>query len=132
MNKLIGTIVELRTEGQMSLVSIKVGSHLISSIVLETPASASYLANRGQVNVLFKETEVILAKGPVEGISVQNKLPGKIVEIESAVLLSRVTIDIGTDKIVSIITTKGASQLNLKVNDEIVAMIKTNEITLSA
>lgn len=132
MNKLIGTIVELRTEGQMSLVSIKVGSHLISSIVLETSASASYLANRGQVNVLFKETEVILAKGPVEGISVQNKLPGKIVEIESAVLLSRVTIDIGTDKIVSIITTKGASQLNLKVNDEIVAMIKTNEITLSA
>lgn len=132
MNKLIGTIVELRTEGQMSLVSIKVGSHLISSIVLETPASASYLANGGQVNVLFKETEVILAKGPVEGISVQNKLPGKIVEIESAVLLSRVTIDIGTDKIVSIITTKGASQLNLKVNDEIVAMIKTNEITLSA
>ncbi len=129
---MIGTIVELRTEGQMSLVSIKVGSHLISSIVLETPASASYLANRGQVNVLFKETEVILAKGPVEGISVQNKLPGKIVEIESAVLLSRVTIDIGTDKIVSIITTKGASQLNLKVNDEIVAMIKTNEITLSA
>lgn len=129
---MIGTIVELRTEGQMSLVSIKVGSHLISSIVLETPASASYLANGGQVNVLFKETEVILAKGPVEGISVQNKLPGKIVEIESAVLLSRVTIDIGTDKIVSIITTKGASQLNLKVNDEIVAMIKTNEITLSA
>lgn len=129
---MIGTIVELRTEGQMSLVSIKVGSHLISSIVLETSASASYLANRGQVNVLFKETEVILAKGPVEGISVQNKLPGKIVEIESAVLLSRVTIDIGTDKIVSIITTKGASQLNLKVNDEIVAMIKTNEITLSA
>jgi len=112
-------------------VSINVGSHLINSIVLETPASASYLIIGGEVKVLFKETEVIIAKGAIENISLQNKLFGKIINVESAALLSRITIDIGIEKIASIITTNAVKQLNLNVNDEIVAMVKTNEITLA-
>ncbi|MCB0487693.1 MAG: TOBE domain-containing protein [Cyclobacteriaceae bacterium] len=131
MNKLIGIISNIQTEGQLSLVSINVGSHLINSIVLETPASASYLIIGGEVKVLFKETEVIIAKGAIENISLQNKLFGKIINVESAALLSRITIDIGIEKIASIITTNAVKQLNLNVNDEIVAMVKTNEITLA-
>lgn len=132
MNRLVGTIIDLHVESHMSLVSVKVDNHTISSIVLETPNTAKYLSIGSDVGVLFKETEVIIATGAVTNISLQNKLTGTVSNIESANLLTRVVIDIGVGNIVSIITTNAANQLKLAVGDQVVAMIKTNEVALSA
>ena len=103
----------------------------MKSIVIETPASCSYLAKGKSVNVLFKETEVVIGKGNNLAISLQNRLTCTIKHIEKGVLLTKLTLATQNTEIFSIITTDAVTQLDLKVGEQVVAMVKTNEVMLS-
>ncbi len=131
MNILKGKITAVKTNGNLSLVEIDVDNIPFKTIVVETPDTASYLTKGNIVKVIFKETEVIIGKGVEHAVSMQNKIVGKILTIENGELLSKLTIDIGVGKIVSIITTNAVQELRLQVDEKITAMIKTNEIMLS-
>ena len=132
MNSLTGSIETLQMENHLSLVSVKVDANLFSAIVIDTPATASYLEVGRQVNLLFKETEVVIAKSFSGGISMQNKFPGRVKSLEKGKLLCRVTVNFNDHAIVSLITTNAANQLELAIGDEVIAFVKTNEISLTA
>ena len=131
MNVLKGEIESLTVKNSLSLVKIKVGPFHLTSIVIDTPETASYLHEGGAVNVIFKETEVIIGKGTAHPISLQNKFTGTISSIESGDLLSRVRLDTKVGNIVSVITTNAVNQLQLTEGSEVTAMVKTNEVMLS-
>ncbi len=131
MNILKGKITAIKANGTLSLVEIYVDNTPFKTIVVETPDTASYLTKGNIVKVIFKETEVIIGKGVEHAVSMQNKVIGKIITIENGELLSKLTINIGIDNIVSIITKNAVDELQLSVDEEITAMIKTNEIMLS-
>mgnify|MGYP000386249884 CR=1 FL=1 len=131
MNTLRGKITSINTEGHLSLISISVKDVTFKSIVIETPQSVDYLKTGNTINVLFKETEVVIGKGKIQQISMQNQVPCTIKNIEEGKLLSRIDLDFQNNEIVSIITTNAIRNLDLKVDDKVVAMIKTNEIMLS-
>lgn len=131
MNNLKGNIESITTSGHLSLVKVNVRGTTLSAIVIDTPESASYLKEGNSLNVVFKETEVIVAKGTEYQISLQNKISGKINHIESGELLSKVVVSTNVGDITSIITTNAVRQLQLNISDEITVMIKTNEIMLS-
>ncbi|MBX2941743.1 MAG: TOBE domain-containing protein [Cyclobacteriaceae bacterium] len=132
MNTLKGIVSNLKTTGHMTLVELKVGKYLLKSIVLETPQSAPYLKIDNTINVLFKETEVIIAKGDLTPMSLQNRINGVVSKIERGEILGRLTLDSDIGEIVSLITTSAIDQLILKKGDNVTAMVKTNEIMLSA
>jgi molybdate transport system regulatory protein len=131
MNILPGQIENVIHSGSLSLVYIKVQNTRISSIIIDTPISAPYLKTGNNINVIFKETEVIIGKGFTHQISMQNKFTGTILTIESKDLLSKLTIDTTVGRISSIITTNAVKQLELNEGTEVTAMVKTNEIILS-
>jgi molybdate transport system regulatory protein len=131
MNTLLGTITEITTEDSLSLVKIKVENTVFTSIVIDTPETAHYLKTGNGLKVLFKETEVILAKNIAGIISLQNKIDCIIDSFEKGKLLCKVVLIFGTAKITSVITRNAFDQLEIQENDEITAMIKTNEISLS-
>lgn len=132
MNNLKGNIESVTTSGHLSLVKVNVSGITLSAIVIDTPESASYLKEGNALNVVFKETEVIVAKGTVaHQISLQNKILGKINHIESGELLSKVVASTNVGDVTSIITTNAVRQLQLNIGDEVTVMIKTNEIMLS-
>ena len=131
MNTLAGTIATVNVQGNLSLVYVDVESIRLSAIVIDTPDSASYLLPGHAVQVIFKETEVILGKGHHHEVSLQNRLVGRVQAIEPGALLSKLTLDTTVGKIVSIVTTRAVQQLQLQVGTEATAMIKTNEIMLS-
>lgn len=131
MNSLKGQITDIEVSGNMSLVSIAVGSLQFKSIVIETPSTVDYLVEGGNILVLFKETEVIIGKGENLEISLRNKLPGTISEIQLGALLAKLTIDTAEGTIISLITANAVRNLDLVVGLKITAMIKTNEILLS-
>jgi len=132
MNNLKGNIKSINNKGSLSIVDINVGNNIIfKTIIIESPKTASYLIEGHKINVIFKETEVVIGKGVIHPISMQNKVVGTILNIEKGELLSKVTIDIAIGKIVSIITTSAVENLELSLGEEITAMIKTNEIMLS-
>jgi molybdate transport system regulatory protein len=131
MNTLLGNITEIATEGSLSLVKIKVHNTVLTSIVIDTPETAHYLKTGNNIKILFKETEVILAKKITGIISVQNKIDCIVDSFEKGLLLCKITMRFGTYTISSVITRTAFDQLNIQENDQITAMIKTNEISLS-
>jgi len=131
MNTINATIVSVESNGELSLVRMRSEGLKFTSIVIDTPETAAYLKPENPVKIIFKENEVILANGADCSISLQNKMPGEIVKVESDKLLSKLVINTPVGNITSIITTNAVKQLDLHLGKKIVAMVKTNEIMLS-
>ena len=131
MNILKGKISSIKVNGDLSIVKVNIGKTIFSTILIDTPDTASYLKLENEVSVIFKETEVILGVGDMSGISLRNKLVGKVISIESDRLLSKVIINTDLGPITSIITSNAVTQLKIVEGLEVSAMIKTNELMLS-
>lgn len=131
MNIFKGNISNIKTSGSLSLVEINVDGIIFKSIIIDTPETAFYLKINNDVKIIFKEAEVVISKGNLENISLQNKVSGLIIKIEKDELLSKITLKTKIGEIRSIITTDAVEQLVLKNGDEVVAMVKTNEMILS-
>lgn len=131
MNSLKGKVETLNVYENLTLARIRVGEVLVTSIVIETPDTCPYLVVGKEVNVLFKENEVIIGKGSNLSISLQNRFACTIKHIEQGILLSKLTLLTQGIEIYSIITTNAVKQLGLNEGMAVQAMIKTNEIMLS-
>ena len=131
MNNLKGNIISITVQEKMSLVKVKSGQVLFTVIVIDTPESASYLKEGNTVNLIFKETEVIIGKGTAFAISLQNRIVGKLKFIRSGALLSKLVVDTELGEIASIITSNAVNDLGLLVGDEVTVMVKTSEMMLS-
>ena len=130
MNQLRGRIVAIESNDHVSLVDVAVSDLAFTAILLETPLSAPYLSVGNSVYVLFKETEVSLAKNLSGQISLRNRIPAKVKNIRSGVILSEVMLDHQGQSLSSIITTRAVNRLELKEGDEVEALIKANEVSL--
>jgi molybdate transport system regulatory protein len=131
MNVLHGEITELVSEADLSLVRIRSNGQSFHSIVIDTPATSSYLKKGHPVRLLFKETEVIIAKQYPLLISVRNQVQCRVEKITTGKLLCEVTLGWPGPPIRSIITRAACEELDLKENDAVIALIKTNEVSLS-
>ncbi|MEQ8359317.1 MAG: TOBE domain-containing protein [Cytophagales bacterium] len=131
MNRFKSIIEEVESEGSMSLVKLKSGNNLFTSIVLDNPQNSSYLFKGNEIEILFKETEVIIDTNTKHNSSLRNRILGSIEKIEHTALLSKIILKTEVGTITSIITRGSAERLNLKIDDKVFAMIKTNEIILA-
>lgn len=132
MNSLSGEIVTIETCKDLSLVKVECHSIILSSIIIETPATVDYLEIGREINVLFKETELIISKKAEKGISLQNQLPCKIEKITKGELLSSLILAFKGEEIRSVITSNAVRNLALEVGMEVFAMVKTNEMMLAS
>lgn len=130
MNSYQGTIQTIDTAGSLSLVKVDVRGVVFSTVIIDTPESLPKLKVKNDVHVIFKESEVVLARPPLT-ISMQNRVSGIIKVLDQGKLLTKVTINSSIGPVVALVTTAAIDQLDLKVNSEIVALIKTNEVMLS-
>jgi len=130
VNKLTGKIVGIESSSHMSIVDIDVEGDVFCSIVLETPSSAPYLKQGGDVTMLFKETEVSIGKNLSGLISLRNRFKGTVRRIEPSQILSKVVLAYKTQEIVSIITARSVQKLGLTVGENVEWLVKTNEVSL--
>lgn len=132
MNIINGEIASIKTSGSLSVVEVTVGENKFKTIVIDTPDTVEYLKIGNMVKLLFKETEVAIGIGDMSNISLQNKIAGVITKLELGDLQSKITLKTEIGSIKSIITSDAAQQLNLKEGIEANALIKTNEVMLTA
>ncbi|WP_422005102.1 TOBE domain-containing protein [Roseivirga pacifica] len=114
------------------MVSLAAGDVKLKSIVIDTASTCDYLLVGKEVHVIFKEMEVSISTQPDLPISLQNEITGKITRLEIGEILSKVTLETEVGTVVSVISTNSAERLGLKEEQQVYAMIKTNEIMLSA
>ena len=130
MNQLSGKIENIETKNSLSFVSIKIGAATLFAIVMQTLHNSPHLKIGNPIQVIFKATEVIISTGLVDHISLQNRLAGKIYTIESGLLMSRLLLKTEIGMLISVIPTISVNRLELKVDSEITAMIKSNNLML--
>lgn len=130
MNRLTGTVSAVESADHISLVDVAVLGDTFTAILVETPESAPYLTPGRAVEVLFKETEVSLAKQFHGLISLRNRIPGTVAALRKGRLLTEVTLDYRGITVVSVITTRSAERLGITVGDAVEGLIKANEVIL--
>ena len=130
MNQLSGQITDVESNGFVSLVDVAVGTDTFTATLLENHASAPYLAVGNAVRVLFKETEVSLAKNLAGQISLRNRIKGMVKHIRRGEIFSEVALDYQGQMVISIITTRAVKRLELQEGDEVEALVKANEVSL--
>lgn len=127
MNKIVATIKEITSDGIIKLVILEKNEDLFSVLVLEDTAN---LELRAKVQLVFKETELFLAKDFSGKLSIRNIFNCTIKNIEYGKILSKITLDYKGESLVSLITTLSARNLELELNMPITALIKSNEILI--
>lgn len=130
MNRLQGTITAIESNRHMSLVDVVVGGDVFSATLLETPETAAYLRVGNPVTLLFKETEVALAKDLSGLISLRNRFAATVQGIERGDILSAIKLDYAGHTLTSIITSRAVARLQLALGDKLEALVKANEIAL--
>jgi molybdopterin-binding protein len=130
VNKLKGTIVGVQSSPEISMVEVDVSGDVFSAIVLENPASATYLKIGSKVEIVFKETEVSIAKNLSGLISIRNRFEATIKRVEKHEILTTIVLVYKMGEISSIISTKSVKRLDLKEGDQIEWLVKTNEVSL--
>jgi len=63
-------------------------------------------------------------------LSARNVLKGKITEVKLGQIVGEVVLDVGGQRVTSVITRDAIEDLGLKVGDEVSAVIKSTEIML--
>ena len=132
MNVFTGKIVEVNDSGSLSVVKVRVTNTIdLLVLLVESGQKAVYLQIGKSVNLLFKETEVILATGKNLNVSISNYLDGEITSCEKGELLSRVQVATQAGQITAVIPTMEISRLELSKNKKVTILLKMNEIMLS-
>ncbi|RZI43657.1 hypothetical protein EGT07_07755 [Herbaspirillum sp. HC18] len=132
MNRLPGTISEVEVHGSIALIEAQVDKHRFTATLIGAGEEASGWRPGRAVTLLFKETEVSLAKNLSGLISMRNRIPCTVVAIERGKLLARVVLDFEGRRLESVITTRSSLALGLAVGDTVEGLVKANEMTLAA
>jgi len=64
-------------------------------------------------------------------VSARNKLPGIISDIQTDGLMAKVSVRIGDNHIVALITSESVAELELRVGDHVSALIKSTSVMLA-
>lgn len=130
MNQLPGTIKEITSSGNVSLVSLDAAGTEMSAVIIGTLANTPYLRPGKTVVILFKESEVSIGKNITGQISLRNQINADIIAIENGEVFSKIDMEFLGLQITSLITTRSAERMNLIKGDKVTAFIKSNEVML--
>ena len=64
-------------------------------------------------------------------ISARNQLRGRVIDIKADGVMAEVTIAIGDQELVSVITSSSAKRLGLEKGDDVLAVIKSTEVMVA-
>lgn len=130
MNILTGIITQIQQSGAILLVDVAVAGQGFSALLIESATRPEWLQKSNTIDLVFKETEVSLAKNLSGLISLRNRMQCQVLKVERGELLSKITMQFQQHIISSAITTRAVDSLQIVVGDSIEAMVKANEVSL--
>lgn len=130
MNRLPGHITTVEAVGSIAVIEVAVAERRYTATLIGAGEEIASWPNGMPVTLLFKETEVALAKNLSGLISMRNRIPGHVKTIERGQLLTKVTLDADGHTVESIITTRASHALALAIGDAVEGLVKSNEMTV--
>ncbi|MFF2095628.1 molybdopterin-binding protein [Streptomyces sp. NPDC058202] len=131
-NQIPGTVTAVTTGEVMATVKVRLdgGQDLTAAITLEAVKDLG-LAEGSSVRAMMKSTEVALATGPVEGLSIRNQLPGTVSDVAMGRAMATVKVTVDGGELTAAITKDAVTELSLAPGSSVVALIKSTEVSLA-
>jgi molybdopterin-binding protein len=130
MNKLSGKITQVQRSGALVLVDVNVDGTNCSSLIVNNENEHNWVETGSDVFMIFKETEVSLARNLSGLISLRNRFECLVRSVEYGEIVAQVSLQFGLSEINAVITTRSAHLLDLKEGDSVTALVKANEMSL--
>ena len=131
-NQLPGTVTGVTRGEVMAAVKIRLnGGQDITAAVTVDAVKELDIAEGSSVRALVKSTEVALATGPVEGVSIRNQIPGTVTDVVAGGAMAGVKVNVEGGELTAAITKDAVTDLGLSSGSSVVALIKSTEISLA-
>lgn len=127
MSKLSATVVSVVSHEMLSIVTFDVSGHTLQMMSLDMQ---NRLHEGDKVLLGIKPWSVALVHQKVEKSSFVNQISVKTVRIEEGELLMRIVLELGEERLESVILRKNAADLTLYEGDEVVAVIPAGDISV--
>jgi len=131
-NQLPGTVTAVTPGEAMATVKVRLdgGQELTAAITLDAVKELG-LAEGSAVRALVKSTEISLATGSVDGLSIRNRLPGTVTDIATGGAMASVKVSVDGGNLTSAITKDAVTDLGLGTGTAVTALIKSTEVSLA-
>jgi molybdate transport system regulatory protein len=130
----LGGVIRSVTRGEVMATvrtALADGPEITAAITLEAVDDLG-LTEGQHVHVLVKSTEVAIATGMLDSLSIRNQLPGTISNVDHGAVMTTVKVTIaGGQTVTAAITKDGAEDLDLSVGGEVTALIKSTEVSIA-
>jgi molybdate transport system regulatory protein len=132
-NQIPGTVTAVSRGEVMATVKVRLdGGRTLTAAITREAVDELGIEAGSSVTALVKSTEVSLATGPVEGLSIRNQLPGTVTAVAVGDAMASVKVTVDGAELTSAITSESAMDLKIAVGTAVVALIKSTEVSLAA
>ncbi|MFH0516460.1 molybdopterin-binding protein [Streptomyces sp. M41] len=131
-NQIPGTVTAVTPGEAMATVKVRLdgGQYVTAAITLDAVKELG-LATGSAVQALVKATEVALATGPVEGLSIRNRLAGTVRGVTSGAAMASVRVSVEGGELTAAITEDAVAELGLAEGTAVTALFKSTEVSLA-
>ncbi|GHH29954.1 TOBE domain-containing protein [Streptomyces lanatus] len=131
-NQIPGTVTSVTPGEAMAAVRIRLdgGQDVTAAITLDAVRDLA-LVEGSAVHALVKATEVSLATGPVEGLSIRNRLPGTVREVAAGAAMASVRVSVDGGEVTAAITKDAVGELGLAAGSAVTVLFKSTEVSLA-
>jgi molybdate transport system regulatory protein len=131
-NQIPGTVTAVTNGAVMATVKVRLdGGQEMTAAVTGEAVDDLGITPGTPVRVLVKSTEVSLAKGPVEGLSIRNRIAGTVTGVSTGGAMARIKVEIEGGELTAAITNEAADDLRLAEGTTVVALIKSTDVSLA-
>ncbi|MER0478173.1 TOBE domain-containing protein [Streptomyces sp. Edi2] len=132
-NQISGTVLSVTPGEVMATVKVRLegGQQITAAITLEAVKELG-IDEGSTVRTLIKSTEVSLATGAVDGLSIRNRIPGTVTDVTTGGAMAGVKVAVAGGELTAAITRDAAEDLGLAAGAEVTALVKSTEIALAA
>jgi molybdate transport system regulatory protein len=130
-----GGVVEAVTRGEVmgSVRTRLAGGQQVTAAITVEAVDELGLAEGRPVTVLIKSTEVAVATGSVDGLSIRNRFPGTVAGVQHGAVMTTVKLALaGGQTLTAVITKDAAEDLGLAPGDAVTALVKSTEVSIAA
>jgi len=127
VNQLKAKVIHIKNVDTLHYLTFSMNQQVIHMLSLELEPK---LEIGTLVHLTVKSTHVAISKNLNGLLSLDNRLKGTIVSIENGEILSSICLDIEGFLVESIISVESKEVMNLKINDEVLVLINSSEISM--
>ncbi|CAO5153251.1 molybdate transport system regulatory protein [Frankia sp. AiPs1] len=133
-NQFTGIVSEVVHGSVMGTVAIEIsGGQTLTATVTVDAIKELGIGVGSPVSALIKSTDISVATRETAGLSIRNKLRGRLVGLDSGGAMSVARIALGDGlEVTAAITRAAAEELKLEPGTEVTALIKSTEVSFAA